>query len=79
MKSHHGVLKKNYSDIVRTLELERENASDKEYVPSEELKGGYIQYDTKENLINRLVSKRFTYKLIDMMLSSIITYDKTIT
>ena len=42
MKSHPGVLKNNYSDIFRTLEFERENDSDNEYVPSEELKGENI-------------------------------------
>ena len=61
------------------LEKETENASDEEYVPSEHLKGENIKYHTQENLINRLLSKRFTNKLIDMMLSNIITYDKTIT
>ena len=60
MKSHPGVLKKNYSDIFRSLEFERENASDNEYVPYEELKGENIQYNTKGKLITRLLSKRFT-------------------
>ena len=79
MKLHPNVLKKNYLEIKRTLELERENASDQEYFPSEQLKGENINYHTQENLIKRLLSKRFTNKLIDMMLSNIITYDKTIT
>ena len=60
MKSHPGVLVKNYLDILRPLEFEKENVSDHEYVPYEELKGENIEYDTKENLINRLLSKNFT-------------------
>ena len=79
IKLHPNVLKKDLVGIKRDLEKERENASDEEYVPSNHLKGENIKYHTQENLINRLLSKRFTNKLIDMMLSIIISYDKTIT
>ena len=45
----------------------------------EPLKSKNIKSHTQENLINRLLSKRFTKKLIDLMLSNIITYDMNIT
>ena len=56
-----------------------DNATDEEYVHYGHLKGENIRYHTQENLINRLLSKRFTNKLIDLMLSKIITYDMIIT
>ena len=71
--------KNDYLSLKRNLEKETDNATNKEYVPTEHLKGENIKYHTQENLINRLLSKRFTNKLIDFMLSNIITYDMNIT
>ena len=79
IKLHPNVLNNDLLEIKRNLEKETDNATNEEYVPSEHLKVENIKYHTQENLINRLLSKRFTNKLFDMMLSKIITYDKTMT
>ena len=67
IKLHHNVLKKDLLEIKRNLEKETDNATNEKYVPSKHLKGENIKYHTQENLINRLLSKSFTNKLIDMM------------
>ena len=79
IKKYPNVLKKDLLETKGNLEKETDNATNEEYVPSEHLKGENIKYHTQENIINRLLSKRFTNKLIDMMLSKIITYDTTMT
>ena len=73
-----NVLKNDLLEMKSNLEKETYNATNEEYVPSEHLKGENIKYHTQENLINRLLSKRFTNKFIDLMLSKIITYDMII-
>ena len=79
IEKYPNVLKKDYFTLKRNLEKETYNATDEEYVHSEHLKGENIKYHTQENLINRLLSKRFTNKLIDLMLSKIIPYDMIMT
>ena len=61
------------------LDKETKTANDDEYVDYEPLKFENIKSQTQENLINRLLSKRFTKELIDLMLSNIVTYDMNIT
>ena len=79
LKKYPNVLKKDYATLKRNLDKETDNATDEEYVHDEHLKGENIKSHTQENIINRLLSKRFTNKLIDLMLSKIITYDMIIT
>ena len=67
IKKYPNVFKEDYLEIKRNLEKETDNATDEEYVHSEHLKGENIKYHTQENLINRLLSKRFTNKLIDLI------------
>ena len=55
-------LKKDYLTLKRNLDKETDNATDKEYVHEEPLKCENIKSQTQENLINRLLSKRFTKK-----------------
>ena len=61
------------------LDKEIKTATDDEYVDDEPLKFENIKYHTQENIINRLLSKSFTKKLIDLMLSNIVTYEMNIT
>ena len=79
IKKYPNVFKKDYATLNRNLEKETDNATDDEYVHDKPLKCGNIKSHTQENLINRLLSKRFTNKLIDFMLSKIITYYMQIT
>ena len=79
IKKYPNVLKKDYANLKRNLDKETKNANDDEYVHDEPLKCENIKSHTQENLINRLLSKRFTNRLIDLMLSKIITYDMNIT
>ena len=72
------MFKKIYAHLKRNLDKETKNATDDEYVHDEPLKFENIKAHTQENIINRLLSKRFTQKLIDLMLSNIITYDMNI-
>ena len=63
-----NVLKKDYANLKRNLDKETKTANDDEYVDYEPLKFENIKSQTQENLINRLLSKRFTKKLTDLML-----------
>ena len=74
-----NVLKKDYANLKRNLEKEIKNATDYEYVDDEPLKYENIKSHTQKNLINRLLSKRFTKRLIDLIFSNIVTYDMNIT
>ena len=75
IKIYTNVFKKDYANIKRNLDKETKNATGDEYVHDEPLKCENIKSHTQENIINRLLSKRFTNKLIDLMLSNITTYD----
>ena len=79
IKKYPNVLKNDYLTLKRNLQKETDNATDEEYFHYKYLKGGNIKYHTQENIIKRLLSKSFTSKLIDLMLSKIITYDTTMT
>ena len=61
------------------LDKEIKTATDDEYVDNEPLKFKNIKSHTQENLINILLSKRFTKQLIDLMLSNVVTYEINIT
>ena len=67
-KKYTNVSKKDYVNLKRNLDKEIKTATDDEYVHDEPLKFENIKSHTQENLINRLLSKRFTKKLIDLML-----------
>ena len=63
-----NVKKKDNAILKRNLDKETKTATDDEYFDDEPLKFENIKSHTQENLINRLLSKRFTKKLIDLML-----------
>ena len=63
-----NVKKKDYANLKRNLDKETRTANDDEYVDYEPLKFKNVKSQTQENLINRLLSKRFTIKLFDLML-----------
>ena len=63
IKKYPNVLKKDYANLNRNLDKETDNATDDEYVHDEPLKCENIKSHTQENLINRLLSKRFTKKI----------------
>ena len=58
-----NVKKKDYANLKRNLDKETKNDTDDEYVQDEPLKCENIKSHTQENLINRLLSKRFTKKI----------------
>ena len=59
-KKYTNVLKKDYANLNSNLDKETNNATDDEYVDDKLLKCENIKSHTQENLINRLLSKRFT-------------------
>ena len=50
-----------------------------EYIDNPPLQIDTIKSQPQENLINRLLLKRFTIKLIDLILSNIVRYEINIT
>ena len=54
------------------------NAEDDEYIDDPTLQYVNINSQSQENLINRLLLKRFTIKIIDLILSNIVIYEKNI-
>ena len=60
IKIHPNILKKYYANLNRNLDKETKNSTDDEYVHDKPLKCENIKSHTQENLINRLLSKRFT-------------------
>ena len=56
----------------------QQNADDDEYIDNPPLKIDNIKSQPQENLINRLLLKRFTIKWIDLILSNIVRYEKNI-
>ena len=73
------MFKKNDDILKRNFNKETKNADDDEYIDNPPLQIDNIKYQTQENLINRLLLKRFTIKLIDLILSNIVRYEKNIT
>ena len=71
---------KKYSDsLKRNLDKETKNADDDEYIDIPPLQIDNIKSQPQENLRNRLLLKRFTIKLIDLILSNIVRYEMNIT
>ena len=69
------MLKKSDDSLKRNLDKETKNANDDEYIDNQPL-----QFDqAQENLINILLLKRFTIKLIHLILSNIFIYEMHIT
>ena len=56
----------------------QKNADDDEYIDNPPSQIDNIKSQPQENLINRLLLKRFTIKLIDLILSNIVRYEKNI-
>ena len=50
------------------------NADDDEYIDNPPFKNDNIKSQSHENIRNRLLLKRFTIKLIDLILSNIVRY-----
>ena len=72
------ILKKNDDSLKRNLDKETKNADDDEYIENPQLKIDNIKSQTQENLINRILLKRFTIKLIDLIFSNIVRYEMNI-
>ena len=73
------MFKKNDDSLKRNLDKETKNADDDEYIDNPLLQIDNIKSQPQENLINRLLLKRFTIKLIDLILSNIVRYEMNIT
>ena len=54
------------------------NSEDDEYIDDRTLQNTNIKSQTHENIRNRLLLKRFTIKIIDLILSNIVIYEKNL-
>ena len=78
-KTHDfDVLKKDDVILKRNLDKEIKNADDDEYIDNPPLQNVNIKSQSHENIISRLLLKRFTIKLIDLILSNIVRYEENI-
>ena len=69
----------NDDSLKSNLDQETKNADDDEYIDNPPLQIDNIKSQPQENLINRLLLKRFTIKLIGLILSNIVRYEINIT
>ena len=69
---------KNDDSLKINLGKETNNADDDEYIDNPPLQIDNIKSQSQKNLRNRLLLKRFTIKLIDLILSNIVRYEKNI-
>ena len=69
---------KNDDSLKRNLEKERKNSDDDEYIDDPPLQNVNIKSQSHENIRNRLILKRFKIKIIDLILSNIVRYEKNI-
>ena len=69
--------KKDYS-LKRNIDKVIRNAEDDEYIDNPPLKNVNIKSQSHENIGNRLLLKIFTIKIIDLILSNIVRYEKNI-
>ena len=60
------------------LDKETNNADDDDYIDDQPLQNVNIKSQSHENIRNSLLMKRFTIKLIDLILSNIVRYEKYI-
>ena len=72
------MFKKNDDSLKRNLDKETKNADDDEYIDDPPLQNVNIKSQSHENIRNRLLLKRFTIKIIDLILSNIVRYEKNI-
>ena len=70
------MFKKNDDSLKRNLDKETKNADDDEYIDNPPLQIDNIKSQLQENIRNRLLLKSFTIKLIDLILSNIVRYEK---
>ena len=72
------MLKKDDDSLKRNLDKEIKNAEDDEYIDNPPLQNVNIKSQSYENIRNRILLKRFTIKIIDLILSNIVRYEKNI-
>ena len=72
------VKKKDDSGLKINLEKEIKNAEDDKYIDNPPLQKFNIIFQAHKNTRKRLLLKRFTIKIIDLILSNIVKYEKNI-
>ena len=72
------MFKKNDDSLKRNLDKETKNADDDEYIYNPPSQIDNINSQSHENIRSRLLLKRFTIKLIDLILSNIVRYENNI-
>ena len=72
------VLKKDDASLEINLDKEINNAEDDEYIDDPPLQKFNINSQSHENIRKRLLLKRFTMKIIDLILSNKVIYEKNI-
>ena len=77
--THETVVSRIDDDSVKiNLDEENKNAEDDEYIDHPPIKNDKINSQSHENIIKRLFLKRFSMKVIDLVLSNIDQYGKDI-
>ena len=66
------------TSLKRNLYEENKNAKDDKYIDEPQIKNDKINFQSHENIRNRLLLKRFSKKIIDLILSNIVQYEKDI-
>ena len=64
--------------LKRNLDEENKNAENDEYIDNPQIKNDKINSQSHENIRKRLLLKRFSMKIFDLILSSIVIYEKDI-
>ena len=73
-----GVSRSDDSSVARNLDVENNNAEDDEYIDHPSIKNDRIDYQSHENIRKRIFWKKFSIKVIDLVLSNIDQYEKEI-
>ena len=78
-RTHDSDVLRKYDDsLKRNLDKEINNSEDDEYIDNLPLQKININSQSHENIRKRLLLKRFTRKIIDLVLSNIVIYEKNI-
>ena len=71
-------MKKDVVSLKRNIYKEIKNTEDDEYIDDPKLQKVNIKSQSHENIRNRLLLKRFTIKIIYLILSNIVIHEKNI-
>ena len=73
-----GVSRSDNASVARNLDAENNNEEDDEYIDHPSIKNDIIDSQSHENIRKILFLKKFSLKVIDLVLSNIDQYEKEI-